>query len=57
MIVSKEETLEAVKDSTAMPDWAKAMATQTLDNIDFAQMAVTIATTRIKHLKELLGSK
>jgi len=57
MTVSKEKTLEAVNNSTAMPDWAKAMAAQAFDNIDFEQMATTIAETRINHLKDLLGYK
>jgi hypothetical protein len=53
--ISKEETLEAIKDATAMPDWAKAMAVKAFGDIDFAKMAATIAATRIENIKRLLG--
>jgi hypothetical protein len=53
--VNKEKTLEAVNNATAMPDWARAMAAQAFDAIDFGQMATTIAETRTNHLKDLLG--
>jgi hypothetical protein len=53
--LTKEDTLEAVKASTAMPDWAKAMAEQAFANIDFPQMAAAMEATRIKNLKKLLG--
>ncbi|MGA3091804.1 MAG: hypothetical protein ABSD75_24615 [Terriglobales bacterium] len=56
-VINKEETLEAIKNAEAMPDWAKAMAVQAFDNIDFAEMTATIAATRIEHLKDLLGHK
>ncbi len=54
-MISKEETLEAVRNATAMPNWAKAMAVQAFDSIYFVQMTATIATARIEHLKNLLG--
>lgn len=57
MIANKDETLKAIEDTTAMPDWAKAMAVLVFDKIDFDQMIATIAETRIKHVKELLGSQ
>ena len=55
MIAKKEETLKAVQDASVMPDWAKAMAVQAFDQMDFDQMAATMEETRIKHIKELLG--
>ncbi len=52
---TKEDTLEAVKTTTAMPDWAKAMAAVAFEQLDFTAMALKIAETRVRHLKELLG--
>lgn len=55
MKADKQETLKAIRDSTAMPDWAKALAMQSFEGIDFDHMAADIAETRIKRVKELLG--
>jgi hypothetical protein len=52
--VNKAETLDAIKDSSAMPDWAKRMALQALDKLNFEQMATTIAATRVANIKQLL---
>jgi hypothetical protein len=38
-----------------MPDWPKAMAVQSLNQMDFDRMALAIATTRVNNLKRLLG--
>lgn len=55
MTMNKEETLKAVQDASAMPDWAKAMAVQAFDQTDFDLMAASVPETRIKRAKELLG--
>ena len=55
MTVNKEETLKAIRDTESMPDWAKAMAVEAFDKIDFDQMTKTTVKTRIGHVKELLG--
>jgi hypothetical protein len=52
--VNKAETLDAIKDSSTMPDWAKRMALQALGKLNFEQMATTIAATRVANLKQLL---
>jgi hypothetical protein len=54
-LVSKEETMEAIRNAEAMPDWAKAMAQKTIDQMDFDGVAAKIAATRIKEMKALLG--
>lgn len=52
---NREETLEAIDKTAVMPDWAKAMARQAFETIDFDQMVATMTTTRIKHVRELLA--
>lgn len=53
--INKDQSLEFIRNSTVMPDWAKAMAVQGLNQIDFDQMALEIATARVNNLKRLLG--
>ncbi len=55
MSAGKEDTLKAIEESTAMPDWAKAMAVQAIGQMDYGQLAATIAETRINEVKALLG--
>jgi hypothetical protein len=52
---NKTDTLKAIADAPAMPNWAKAMAVEAFDKIDFDQLVSTIADARIKRVKELLG--
>ena len=54
-IVGKEEVLETIRDSTAMPDWAKAMAHKAISEMDYDRIAAEIAATRIKQIKTFLG--
>lgn len=54
--INKEEALKNVRDSTAIPDWVKAMTVQAFEVMDLDQMATTIAETRIKRVRELLAS-
>ena len=54
LIVSKEQVLDDIKCSTAMPDWAKSMAQNALDDMDFDKAAAKLEETRIKRLKALL---
>jgi len=56
MMVSKEAAQRAVSDTPVMPYWAKAMALKAFDELNFAEISETIATGRVRHLKELLGS-
>ena len=54
-LVSKEETMEAIRLSAAMPDWAKSMAQEAFNKMNYDQVAAEIATTRIKQVRSLLG--
>ena len=54
-LVSKEETMESVRLSAAMPDWAKAMAQVAFNKMDYDRVAAEMATTRINQVKNLLG--
>jgi hypothetical protein len=57
IIVSREQTLHAIKCSTAMPDWAKSMAQNALGEMDFVKIATEIAESKINQLRSLLGRK
>ena len=54
-LVSKEETMEAIRNAEAMPDWAKAMAQKAFEQMDFEGVAAKIAATRVQQMKTLLG--
>jgi hypothetical protein len=54
-LVSKEETMEAIRLAAVMPDWAKAMAQEAFNNIDYGRVSTEIAATRIKQVKSFLG--
>lgn len=51
----KDATLAAIRASRDMPDWAKGMAEQAFEDIDFDHIATDLAATRIRRLKTLLG--
>jgi hypothetical protein len=53
--VGKAEVLEAIRDATAMPDWAKAMAHKAISEMDYDRIAAEIAANRIKQIKTFLG--
>jgi len=55
LITSKEQVLDAIECSTAMPDLAKSMAQRALDDMDFAKLGAEMSETKIKQLKALLG--
>ncbi len=54
-LVSKEETVEAIRNTREMPDWAKAMAQKAVGEMDFDRIAIEIAATRVKQMKTFLG--
>lgn len=53
--IPKDQALEFIRNSPAMPDWAKAMAAQAFEQLDFNQLTNAVATTRIGNLRTLLG--
>ncbi len=53
--LDQTDTLEAIKSSSHMPDWAKAMAVGGLAEMDFEAMAANLAQARTRQLRTLLG--
>jgi hypothetical protein len=47
--------MEAIRLAAVMPDWAKAMAQEAFNNIDYGRVSTEIAATRIKQVKSFLG--
>jgi hypothetical protein len=54
-MVCEEDVRAAVRNSTAMPDWAKAMSERSFDEIDYSELAMKLAAARIKRMRGLLG--
>ncbi len=52
---NRVETMNAVASSTAMPDWAKALAEQAFDRMDFADAASRLANSRVDDMRKLLA--
>jgi hypothetical protein len=53
--VNKQDAIDFLNSSDAMPDWAKAMAREAFTKIDFPRIVAEIATARMRELKALLG--
>lgn len=54
-MVSEESVYATIDDSTAMPDWAKAMARVVFRDMNYGVLATDLAATRIKQMRSLLG--
>lgn len=54
-VVSEEDVRAAIGASAAVPDWAKAMAGQALERMDFPEAAAELAATRVERMRSLLG--
>jgi hypothetical protein len=50
------ETLDAIAESPHMPDWAKQMAEESINSMDFGSMAADLAQSRVRLLRSLLGA-
>ncbi len=48
------ETVNALESATEMPDWAKALAKQAFDHMDFADLASKVAKSRVDNMCKLL---
>jgi hypothetical protein len=49
------ETMNVLESATEMPDWAKALAKQAFDRMDFADMASKVAKSRVDNMRKLLA--
>lgn len=55
-VVSNQEAMvEDIRNSEAMPDWAKAMAQKVINKIDLDALSTEIAAIQIERMKALLG--
>jgi hypothetical protein len=52
----ESETLAAVVAAAGIPEWAKTMAAEAFETVDFEATAAEIAQSRMKGLRALLGS-
>jgi hypothetical protein len=55
IIVSKEETMEAIRSAEAVPDSVKAIAQKVIDKMDLVAAFTEMAATGIEQMKALLG--
>jgi hypothetical protein len=51
---NRAETMNALESATEMPDWAKALARQAFDRMDFADVASEVAKSRVDNMRKLL---
>jgi hypothetical protein len=52
---NQAETMNAVDSATEMPDWAKVLARQAFDRMDFADLASKVAQSRVDNMRKLLA--
>jgi hypothetical protein len=52
---NRTETMNAIESATEMPDWAKVLAKQAFDQMDFADVAQKVAKSRIDNMRKLLA--
>jgi hypothetical protein len=52
---NRAETMNAIDSATEMPDWAKALAKQAFERMDFADAASKMAKSRVDNMRKLLA--
>jgi len=53
--ISVEDIQAEIRNSTAMPDWAKELAIKAWDEVDYPALTVEMATARFQKMRNLLG--